>query len=56
MKDTGYNLSKEQQARVVKVTNKNNEGNLTNSDYQPPMKKNTIWMGSMVFFQLLQIT
>ncbi|MDC1167273.1 serine hydrolase [Flavobacteriaceae bacterium] len=45
MKDTGYNLSKEQQGRVVKVTNKNNEGNLTNSDYQPPMKKNTIWSG-----------
>ena len=45
MTDTGYNLSKEQQARVVKVTNKNDKGNLINSDYQPPMKKNTIWSG-----------
>lgn len=45
MKDTGYNLTKQQQARVVKVTNKNDKGNLINSEYQPPMKKNTIWSG-----------
>jgi len=45
MKDTGYNLTEQQQARVVKVTNKNDKGNLINSDYQPPMKKNTIWSG-----------
>ena len=45
MKDTGYNLTEQQQARVVKVTNKNDKGNLINSDYQPPAKKNTIWSG-----------
>jgi len=45
MKDTGYNLTKEQQARVVKVTNKNDKENLINSEYQPPMENNTIWSG-----------
>jgi CubicO group peptidase (beta-lactamase class C family) len=45
MKDTGYNLTKQQQARVVMVTNKNDKGNLINSEYQPPAENNTIWSG-----------
>ena len=45
MKDTGYNLTKEQQSRVVKVHSKNKEGVLVNSANQPKMEGNTIWSG-----------
>lgn len=45
MKDTGYNLSQEQQARVVKLCAKNTEGILTVSTNQPKMSGNTIWSG-----------
>jgi CubicO group peptidase (beta-lactamase class C family) len=45
MKDTGYNLSKEQQSRVVKVHRKNTDGVLVNSANQPKMEGNTIWSG-----------
>lgn len=45
MKDTGYNLSKAQQARVVKVHSNNTDGVLGYSEHQPAMEGNTIWSG-----------
>jgi CubicO group peptidase (beta-lactamase class C family) len=45
MKDTGYNLSKEQQARVVKVYSKESNGKLILLKNQPTMAGNTIWSG-----------
>lgn len=42
MKDTGYNLTKEQQARVVRVQGENPGGGLTT---QPKMEGNTVWSG-----------
>ena len=45
MKDTGYNLTKEQQSRVVILTTKNKEEILVNSENQPTMEGNTIWSG-----------
>jgi CubicO group peptidase (beta-lactamase class C family) len=44
MKDTGYNLTRAQQARVVKVTSKT-DGSLTTTEYQPKMEGNKIWSG-----------
>lgn len=44
MKDTGYNLTKAQQARVVKVTSKTDAG-LVNTTEQPKMEGNTVWSG-----------
>jgi CubicO group peptidase (beta-lactamase class C family) len=44
MKDTGYNLSKAQQARVVKVHSKK-DGGLEIPENQPKMEGNTIWSG-----------
>jgi len=45
MKDTGYNLTKAQQSRVVKVHSKNTDGVHSLSEYQPPMEGNTVWSG-----------
>jgi len=42
MKDTGYNLTKEQQARVVRVQGENPGGGLTT---EPRMEGNTVWSG-----------
>lgn len=42
MKDTGYNLTKEQQSRVVQVQGDGPEGILT---AQPKMEGNTVWSG-----------
>ncbi|CAN5331040.1 serine hydrolase domain-containing protein [soil metagenome] len=44
MKDTGYNLTKAQQARVVKV-HSSSDGVLTLAKNQPPMEGNVIWSG-----------
>ena len=45
MQDTGYNLTKAQQARVVKVHQKNDQGVLVNSTNQPKMEGVTVWSG-----------
>ncbi|MBL7871783.1 MAG: serine hydrolase [Cyclobacteriaceae bacterium] len=45
MKDTGYNLTKEQQARVAKVYSKEADGKLIPLRDQPKMEGNTIWSG-----------
>lgn len=45
MKDTGYNLTKAQQARVVKVHQKNDQGALVVSANQPKMEGVTVWSG-----------
>jgi CubicO group peptidase (beta-lactamase class C family) len=45
MKDTGYNLTKLQQARVVQVHQKNEQGALVRSTNQPPMEGVTVWSG-----------
>ncbi len=45
MKDTGYNLSKEQQARVAKVYSKEADGKLILMTNQPKMAGNTVWSG-----------
>ena len=42
MKDTGYNLNKEQQRRVVQVQGEDPGGGLTT---QPKMEGNTVWSG-----------
>ncbi len=42
MKDTGYNLSREQQQRVVQVQGENPGGGLTT---QPKREGNTVWSG-----------
>ncbi len=44
MNDTGYNLSKEQQSRVVQVYNQTNDGLVKNAN-QPKMEGNTLWSG-----------
>lgn len=50
MKDTGYNLTKEQQARVVKVHDMNESGVLVNASRQPNMEGNTLWSGVNALF------
>lgn len=45
MNDTGYNLTKAQQARVVKVHSKQDNGPLTLVEKQPVMEGNTVWSG-----------
>jgi len=50
MKDTGYNLTKEQQARVVKVHGMNEGGVLVNASQQPNMEGNTLWSGVNALF------
>lgn len=47
MKDTGYNLTKEQQARVVRVQGENPGGGLTT---EPEMEGNTVWSGVNALF------
>lgn len=54
MKDTGYNLSKAQQARVVKVHSKSADGTLLLSEDQPKMEGNTIWSGVNGLFSTVQ--
>ena len=50
MKDTGYNLTKEQQARVVKVHGPDKSGVLQNTTQQPKMEGNTLWSGVNALF------
>ena len=50
MKDTGYNLSKAQQARVVQVHGKDATGNLSITGSQPKMEGNTLWSGVNALF------
>jgi len=50
MKDTGYNLTKEQQARVVKVHAPDKSGVLQNTTQQPKMEGNTLWSGVNALF------
>lgn len=50
MKDTGYNLSKEQQARIVKVHGIDKKGALVNMKSQPKMEDNTLWSGVNALF------
>jgi CubicO group peptidase (beta-lactamase class C family) len=45
MKDTGYNLTKAQQARAVKLCSRDQEGKLIINARQPKMEGNTIWSG-----------
>jgi CubicO group peptidase (beta-lactamase class C family) len=45
MKDTGYNLTKAQQARVVTVHSKGADGGLALATNQPKAEGNTIWSG-----------
>jgi len=54
MKDTGYNLTKAQQARVVKVHTKNADGVLSLKANQPQWEGNTIWSGVNGFFSTAQ--
>ncbi len=53
MKDTGYNLSKAQQARVVKLHSKS-DGNLIVTKEQPKMEGNTVWSGVNALFSTPQ--
>jgi len=53
MKDTGYNLSKAQQARVVKV-HSNSDGVLTVTKDQPKSEGNTLWSGVNGLFSSAQ--
>ena len=45
MNDTGYNLTKAQQARVVKVHSRVDNGPLILAEEQPKMEGNTVWSG-----------
>ena len=45
MNDTGYNLTEEQIARVVKVYNVEANGTLSLAPIQPPSKGNKVWSG-----------
>lgn len=50
MKDTGYNLSEEQQKRMVQLHVTNKEGQLINSPRQMPMSGNTVHGGAAGLF------
>jgi CubicO group peptidase (beta-lactamase class C family) len=50
MKDTGYNLSKEQQARVVKLHGPDKSGVLSTLEWQPKTEGNTLWSGVNALF------
>jgi CubicO group peptidase (beta-lactamase class C family) len=51
MKDTAYNLSPEQQERVVRLHGVYDDSGLTVSKrYQPPMSGNTVWSGVNALF------
>jgi CubicO group peptidase (beta-lactamase class C family) len=54
MNDTGYNLTKAQQAKVVKVHSKVDNGALILVDEQPKMEGNTIWSGVNGLFSTAQ--
>ncbi len=63
MKDTGYNIAKENQKRWVAVHNYNEEGRMVNSEQQLPVEGNTVFGGThglfstaadyMIFCQML---
>lgn len=50
MKDTGYNISKENQKNWGPVHNYNTEGKMTNSEQQLPIEGNTIFGGTHGLF------
>ena len=50
MKDTGYNISKENQDRWVPVHNLNKEGKLVNSEQQLPVEGNKVYGGTHGLF------
>jgi CubicO group peptidase (beta-lactamase class C family) len=50
MKDTGYNLTKAQQARVVQVHGKSAAGSLISMTSQARMEGNTLWSGVNALF------
>lgn len=50
MKDTGYNLAKENQGRMMPVHMINEEGKLVVSEYQPAMDENTVFGGTHGLF------
>lgn len=50
MKDTGYNLSKEQQARMVQLHTYNGQGVIIKSPRQTPMEGNTVYGGAAGLF------
>lgn len=50
MKDTGYNISKENQKRWGPVHNYNKEGKMANSEQQLPIEGNTIYGGTHGLF------
>jgi CubicO group peptidase (beta-lactamase class C family) len=54
MRDTGYNLTKTQQARVVKVHSKGADGVLAVASNQPRAEGNTIWSGVNALFSSAQ--
>ena len=54
MNDTGYNLTKAQQQRVVQVHTKDAAGKLTNATQQPSMEGNTLWSGVNALFSTTQ--
>ncbi len=63
MKDTGYNIAKENQKRWVPVHNYNDQGIMVNSEQQLPVEDNTVFGGThglfstvadyMIFCQML---
>jgi len=54
MKDTGYNLPKDKQGRMMPVHMVNEEGKLVVSEYQPPMEGNTVFGGTHGLFSTAQ--
>ena len=50
MKDTGYNLTKEQQSRTVKLHMNDEDGKLILSPRQPSMEGNTVWSGTNALY------
>lgn len=50
MNDTGYNLTKEKQERMVKLHRFNPEGKLENAPRQTPMEGNTVYGGTHGLF------
>ncbi len=50
MKNTGYNVPVENSERIVKLHQKNEEGNLIVSNFQPKSQGNTVWSGVNALF------
>jgi len=50
MNDTGYNVPKDDQARVVPLHHLDDSGALVRTDFQPKMESNTIWSGVNALF------